>query len=124
MAEAYLRQLAGDRFDVESAGIEPGTLNPLVVDVMNEDGIDISANKTKGVFDFLKQGKSFAYVITVCDETAAERCPVFPGGGKRLHWGFPDPSAFQGSIQERLSKTRLVRDQIKARVQEFIESLA
>ncbi len=120
MAEAYLNRLGGDRCEVESAGIEPGTLNPLVVEVMKEDGIDISANRTKGVDDFLKAGKQFAYVITVCDEAAAERCPIFPGSGQRLHWGFPDPSAFRGSREERLEKTREVRDQIKRRVVAFL----
>lgn len=120
MAEAYLKHLGGDRFEAESAGIEPGVLNPLVVEVMKEDGIDISANRTKGVFDFLKQGQHFGYVVTVCDETAAERCPVFPGGGTRLHWGFADPSAFRGTRQEKLAQTRAVRDEIRHRVQEFI----
>jgi len=120
MAEAYLKQLAGDRFEVESAGIEPGTLNPLAVEVMKEEGIDISANRTKGVFDFLKQGKHFGYVITVCDKTAAERCPVFPGGGIRLQWDFADPSTFQGTWEDRLAKTRIVRNQIKLRIEEFV----
>ena len=79
MAEAFLKQLAGDRFEVESAGIEPGALNPIVVDAMKEIGIDISGNQTKDVFDFLKRGKAFSYVITVCDEASGERCPIFPG---------------------------------------------
>lgn len=120
MAEAYLKRLAGDRFEVESAGIEPGTLNPLAVEVMKEDGIDISANLTKGVSEFLKQGRHFSYVITVCDQTAAERCPIFPGGGTRLHWGFADPSTFDGNREEKLAQTRLVRDQIKRRIEEFV----
>jgi arsenate reductase len=120
MAEAFLNFLGGDRYEAESAGIEPGVLNPLVVQVMQEEGIDISGNRTKDVFEFLKQGRRYAFVVTVCDETAAERCPVFPGTGKRLHWGFPDPSAFQGSQEERLAKTREVRDQIKARVRRFL----
>lgn len=123
MAEAYLNQLGTERFEAESAGIEPGTLNPLVVEAMFEDGIDISANKTKDVFEFLKQGKLYSYVITVCDETAAERCPIFPGPGKRLHWSFTDPSAFEGSHEMRLSRTREVRDQIKERVRKFVEEV-
>ena len=120
MAEAYLNLLAGDRFDVESAGIEPGTLNPLVVEVMKEDGIDISGNRTKGVFDFLKQGKHFGYVITVCDKSAADRCPVFPGVATRLQWEFADPSAFEGTPEEKLAQTRKVRDQIRRKIQDFI----
>ncbi len=119
MAEAYLKRLAGDRFEVESAGIEPGTLNPLVVEILKEDGIDISGNATKGVFDFLRQGRNFDFVVTVCDETSAGRCPIFPGNGLRQHWGFADPSTFQGSREEKLAKTRSVRDQIKRRVEEF-----
>lgn len=123
MAEAYLNKFGGDRFTVESAGLEPGTLNPIVVEAMKEDGIDISGNKTKDAFDFLKQGKMFNYVITVCDETAAERCPVFPGVSERLHWGFKDPSSLQGSNEERLAGTRIIRDQIKKRIQEWINDL-
>jgi arsenate reductase len=122
MAEAYLKYLGGDRFDVESAGLEPGVLNPLAVEVMKADGIDISAHATKGVLDFLKERRQFDYVITVCDEAAAERCPVFPGGGTRLHWGFADPSSFEGSRQEKLAMTRNVRDAIRRRVEEFIAS--
>src|SRR5271156_3809958 len=106
MAEAFLNQICGEFFEAHSAGIEPGKLNPLVVEAMQEIGIDISGNKTKAVFDFIKSGRIFSYVITVCDETSAERCPIFPGVTKRLHWGFPDPSSFQGSVEEKLAKTR------------------
>jgi arsenate reductase (thioredoxin) len=121
MAEAYLNRHGGDRFEAESAGIEPGTLNPLAVEAMKEDGIDISANKTKSVFEFLKTGKRYSYVVTVCDETAAERCPVFPGPGKRLHWSFPDPSQLQGSWEEKLMQARKIRDQIKRRIETFVK---
>jgi arsenate reductase len=120
MAEAFLKWIAGDQFEVESAGIEPGTLNPLVVKCMMEKGIDISHNRTKDVSDFLKQGKRFQYVITVCDETSGERCPIFPGISTRLHWNFEDPSSFTGTDEERLSHTRLVRDAIEARVGQFV----
>lgn len=120
MAEAYLNALGGDRYEAESAGIEPGVLNPIVVDTMKEDGIDISGNATKDVFAFLRQGKVYSYVITVCDETAAERCPVFPGSGTRLHWGFPDPGALTGTRDEKLEKTRLIRDNIKRQVETFL----
>ena len=123
MAEAYLNKFGGDRFIVESAGIEPGNLNPIVVEAMKEDGIDISGNKTKDVFDFLRQGKMFNYVITVCDETAAERCPVFPGAGKRLHWGFKDPSSLQGSHEEKLAGTIVIRDQIKSKIHEWLKEV-
>ncbi len=84
---------------------------------MQETGIDISGNKTKGVFDYIKAGTMFAYVITVCDETSAERCPIFVGITKRLHWSFPDPSAIQGTHDDKLAKTREVRDAIKAQIE-------
>src|ERR1700739_2457803 len=91
MAETFLNQICGDHFEASSAGLEPGKLNPVVVEAMQEIGIDISGNQTKSVFDTIKSGKMFQYVITVCDETSAERCPIFPGITKRLHWGFPAP---------------------------------
>jgi len=121
MAEAFLDQICGDIFEAHSAGIEPGKLNPIVVEAMQEAGIDISGNRTKSVADYLSQ--PFAYVITVCDETSAERCPIFPGVTKRLHWGFPDPSGFQGTHDEKLTRTREIRDQIKARVEAWCEEI-
>ena len=121
MAEAFLNQICGEEFEAHSAGLEPGKLNPIVVQVMQEIGIDISGNQTKAVFDMFKSGKAFAYVITVCDETSAERCPIFPGVTKRLHWSFHDPSSFQGSHDEKLAKTRVVRDTIKAKIEEWCE---
>lgn len=119
MAEAFLNNFYGFRFYAESAGLEPGILNPIVVDVMKEISIDISNNKTKSVFDYYKQGKMFNYVITVCDETAAEKCPVFPGIVKRLNWSFPDPSALQGNYDEKLEGTRKIRDQIKEKIKNW-----
>ena len=117
MAEAFLNQICGEEFAAESAGIEPGQLNPIVVEAMREVGVDISNNKTKSVTGFLESGARFAYVITVCDETSAERCPIFPGVGARLHWGFPDPSSFQGTREEKLARTREVRDSIQTRIE-------
>jgi arsenate reductase len=119
MAEAFLNQICGYEFEAHSAGLEPGKLNPTVVEVMREIGVDISRNGTKGVFDYLKSGNRFAYVITVCDETSAERCPIFPGITKRLHWSFPDPSGFQGTPEQKPAKTREVRDTIKAKIENW-----
>ncbi len=119
MAEAFLNQICREEFEAHSAGLNPGKLNPIVVEVMQEIGIDLSANETKAVFDLVKSGRIFAYVITVCDETSAERCPVFPGVTTRLHWSFPDPSAFPGTHEEKLARTREVRDAIKARIEEW-----
>ena len=116
MAEAFLNQTCGKEFEASSAGIEPGRLNPIVVEVMKEAGMDISGNQTKSVTDMLKSSKLFAYVITVCDEASAERCPIFPGVTTRLHWGFPDPSSFQVTHEKKLAKTREVRDAIKKKI--------
>jgi arsenate reductase len=120
MAEAFLKRLAGDRFDVESAGLEPGKLNPLVVAAMRADGIDISGNGTQSVFDLFNAGRRFDCVISVCDAASAERCPVFPGVAKRLSWSFADPSSFTGSDEDRLRQTIAVRDEIRAAVAAWI----
>lgn len=122
MAEAYLKKFGGDKFLVESAGLEAGTLNPLAVEVMSEDGIDISSNKTKSVFDFSKEGRSYNYVITVCDAASSDRCPFFPGVHEKINWSFEDPSAFNGNHQEKLNAARKVRDEIKNAVRDFIRS--
>ena len=119
MAETFLNQICGGQFEASSAGLEPGKLNPIVVEAMQEIGIDISGNQTKAVFDIFKSGKIFKYVITVCDETSAERCPIFPGVTKRLHWGFPDPSAIQGTHEEKLQRTRQIRDLVKSQIEKW-----
>lgn len=122
MAEAYLKKFGKDHFIAESAGLEPGTLNPLAIEVMKEDGIDISQNPTNDVFDLYKKGNRFDFVVTVCDKEASERCPVFPGLNKKINWSFDDPSKFTGSFEEKLAATRIIRDQIKNAVWEFIKN--
>ena len=124
MAEAWLNTLYGDRFEAMSAGLEPGTLNPYAVRAMQEAGVDISGAATKSVFDLYKAGKIYSYVITVCDPEAAERCPIFPGVTKRLHWGFPDPSQAQGSDAEKLAQTRAVRDAIRRQIEAWAPSVS
>src|ERR1700722_8179128 len=119
MAEAFLNEICGDEFEAHSAGIEPGKLNPTVVEVMQEISIDISGNQTKAVFDMIKSGEMFAYVITVCDEASAERCPIFPGVTTRLHWSFPDPSALTGSHAQKMERVREIRDLIRGRLEEW-----
>lgn len=119
MAEAYLRQLGEDRFEAESAGLEPGKLNPYVVRALLEEGIDISGKKTQGVSELLKQGKSYDFVVAVCSKEAADRCPIFPGQAKRLVWSYPDPSAFTGSDEEIMDQVRGVRDAIRERIRQF-----
>jgi arsenate reductase len=123
IAAAYLNKLAGDSFHAESAGFEPRGLNPLAVDVMKEEGIDISANESNSVFEFFKQGRYYGYVISVCDAASAQQCPIFPRMMKRLSWSFEDPSAFTGAYEEKLAKTRSVRDTIKNHVEQFIREV-
>jgi len=123
MAEAWLNHLCGEKFFAQSAGLEPGVLNPLAVEVMREEGIDISCNKTKSAFDFFKTGEIFSFVITVCDESSAERCPIFPGITKRIHWSFPDPAALTGSHEEKMKAVRKIRDEIKKAVIKWCASL-
>lgn len=123
MAAALLNQRCGDFFEADSAGLEPGKLNPLVVELLAEIGIDISRNKTQAVFDVFKSGQLFAYVITVCDESEAAGCPIFPGVTTRLHWSFPDPSKLTGSNQERLEGTRKIRDQIRDRIEVWCDEV-
>lgn len=120
MAEAYLNKLGGESLIAESAGLEAGTLNPIVVEVMKEDGFDISENTSKSVFDFVKQGKLYSFIITVCDKETAERCPIFPGVREYINWSFKDPSKFEGSYEDKLSATREVRDQIKRHILDWI----
>jgi arsenate reductase len=123
MAEAFLNEICGDHFEARSAGLEPGKLNPLAVQTMREIGIDISQKQTQSVSDVLDSGERFAYAITVCDESSAERCPVFPGEAKRLHWSFPDPCALIGTNEERLAGTRQIRDQIRVRIQMWCDEM-
>jgi arsenate reductase len=116
MAEGLLRHDAGDRFDVESAGLNPGQVRPEAIAVMEEIGVDISAHRSKHVDEFA--GQQFDYVLTVCDN-ANESCPVLPGQGERLHRSFEDPAALQGGEQQRLAKFRRVRDEIRDYLQTF-----
>jgi arsenate reductase len=123
MAEAWLNKICGEYFEAQSAGLEPGALNPLAVQVMAEAGIDISKKKTQAVFDVFKSGQLFAYVITVCDEASAEKCPIFPGPAKRMHWSFPDPSEVQGSETAKLEQVRAIRDEIRGQIEQWCEEV-
>lgn len=120
MAEAFLNELGGENFQAESAGLEPGVLNPDVVEVMKEVGIDLSGKPTKSVFELFQRGTLYNAVITVCDGASAERCPIFPGLVKRIAWSFTDPSSFKGSPEDILERTRQVRAEIKAKIEAFI----
>jgi arsenate reductase (thioredoxin) len=120
MAEAFLDKCGGELFHAESAGLEPGKLNPNVITVMQEVGIDLSGKSTQGVFDLFRSGRLYNAVITVCDKEAAERCPIFPGIVRRIAWSFEDPSTFEGSREEILEQTRAVRDEIERAIKDFI----
>ncbi len=116
MAEGLLRHIAGDRFEVRSAGIKPGFVRPEAIAVMKEIGVDISGHRSKHVDEFA--GEAFDYVLTVCDN-AKGTCPVYPGHTNRIHKGFEDPAAVQGSDEQRLDAYRRVRDQLKSYLLEF-----
>lgn len=117
MAEGLLRTLAGDQFDIFSAGAKPSIVNPLAIQAMDERGIDIHSHRSKHLNEFVSQ--PFDYVITVCDN-AAESCPIFPGPARRIHWSFPDPAAVQGSEAERLASFRRVRDAIETQFKDWL----
>ena len=117
MAEGLLRQMAGDNFEVFSAGVAPTHVRSEAIEAMREIGIDISAHRSKSVDEFL--GQEFDYVITVCDN-ANEQCPTVPGKTRRLHWSFEDPAAVEGDHNVRLNGFRSVRDQIAEQLRLFI----
>ena len=119
MAEAFVNASCDGMLQAYSAGLERGTLNPVVVEAMREVGLDIAGNRTKSVADDAIRSRAYDYVVTVCDEGNAEACPIYPTNGRRLHWSLPDPSAFAGSPDEKLRRTRTVRDAIAARVAQF-----
>ena len=119
MAEAWMNYLCGDFFNAQSAGLEAGEINPLVVKAMAEMGIDLSGKKTQKVFDVWKSGQRFAYVITVCSDAESKSCPIFPSVTKRLNWPFPDPSQLAGTDEEKLREIRKIRDEIRRTVESW-----
>lgn len=121
IAEEYVNILGKDRFEAQSAGLQPTEVNPLVVEAMAEEGVDISGKKANSVFDFYREGRLFDVVITVCDETQEARCPIFPGVTHRLRLPFPDPETFTGSREEKLDKVRKLRDDIRKSIEEFMD---
>jgi len=117
MGEGFMRHMAGNKFEVFSAGVEPTEVNPYAIKVMAEAGIDISSHKSKSVNEFLEQ--EFDYVITVCNH-AKQVCPIFPGQYERIHWDIEDPADAKGSEQEKLAFFRKIRDEIKEKCLEFL----
>jgi arsenate reductase len=121
MAEALLNKLGEGKFEAFSAGLEKGKLNPFAVEALKEEGIDITGKETRVVDEYITERTHFDYVITVCDETSGERCPLFPGGAKRLHWNFEDPSSFKGSDEEKLAFTVKVKNEIKDKIAGWVK---
>ena len=118
MAEGLLRNIAGDKFDVESAGVAPSHVRPEAIEAMREIDIDISNHRSKSVDEFIAQ--QFDYIITVCDN-AKESCPVFPSNAERIHWSFDDPAVALGTHEEKLSEFRRVRDEIHDKLTTFLK---
>ena len=119
MAEGLLRDIAGDRFEVESAGVAPTQVRPEAVEVLREIDIDITSHRSKSVDEFVNE--TFDYIITVCDN-AKDSCPVFPGTAARIHWSLKDPAEAHGGYDERLEAFRTVRDQIRERLIDFVKN--
>ena len=120
MAEALLAKMGGSEFTVKSAGLQPAdTVNPLVLTVMQELGIDMSGHTPKSAFDLFKAGELFTHVVTVCDKETDENCPIYPGIQKRENWPFPDPEKLTGTHEEKLAQLRKIRGDIKNRIAEY-----
>ena len=124
MAEVFLERMGKGAFEAESAGLELAErINPLVVEAMQEIGFDLEGKGMQRIMDLYEQGREYDFVIAVCDAAKAGRCPVFPGSGKRLHWPFEDPASLEGSWEERLAKTREIRDGIRRKIEDWIAEM-
>jgi arsenate reductase len=123
MAEAFLNELGRGRFEAESAGLEAGErVHPLAARAMEEVGLPIGDNPTKRVMDLFVQGRTFDWVVAVCDAAKAGKCPVFPGAARQLHWPLEDPASLEGSDEEKLERVRRIRDEIRDRVTSFVRA--
>jgi len=122
MAMTFLNDYGKDLFIAESASSEKGTLNPYVIQSMAELGYDISNNQTNEVFDYFKQGRTYSFIVKVCDEMNGQRCPIFPGALHGEYWNLPDPAAFIGTEEEILQQVSAIRDEISKRVHAFIKT--
>ena len=121
MAEEFLKQLGKDKFEVESAGYEPTEINPLVIQAMKEEGIDLTGKRTQSVFNLFKAHKLYNYIITVCNREKEPDCPVFPGQIRKIQWELENPEDFKGTEKEKMEMVRELRDKIKYIVQRFID---
>ena len=124
MAEEFLRLLGGEKFEVKSAGFETTEINPLIIQVMKEEGIDLTGKNTQSVFNVYKEKNFFGYIITVCNKAKELDCPIFPGNPRSIHWDLENPEDFIGTEKEKMEMVRELRDKIKRMVQQFIEGFA
>lgn len=122
MAEAFLNELGAPEFVAESAGVDPRPVNPEVVRVMREVGHDLSDAESDNIVDFFRQGRLYEQVIYVCERGTEQDCPLFPGVRRTLHWPYPDPATLAGDEAERLEALREIRDQIRGRVEDWLET--
>ena len=120
MAEAFLKKIGGDVFEVESGGIEAGIINPLIIEVMQEKGYNLQEKTTQTTLNLLKQGKRYDIIITVCSREASEQCPIFPGRALRMNWPFDDPSKVAGDKNTKLETIRKIRDKIEEKIKAFV----
>lgn len=121
MAEAYLKHFGKGNFEPDSCGLEAGNLNPNVIEVMKEEGIDISKNTTNSVMTYFQEERQYDIVVTVCSPEVDAKCPLFPGKTLRMNWPFPDPAQLKGEQRAIMEELRQIRGQIKTRIQKFIE---
>ena len=120
MAEAFLKKIGGDVFEVESGGIEARIINPLIIEVMQEKGYNLQEKTTQTTLNLLKQGKRYDIIITVCSREASEQCPIFPGRALRMNWPFDDPSKVAGDKNTKLETIRKIRDKIEEKIKAFV----
>lgn len=123
MAEEFLRKYGADDFEAESAGFKPTGILPEVIEVMKEEGVDLTGKKTKSAFELYKAGNMYNFVITVCDDSVDDMCPIYPGMVYRLSLPFPDPAKVGGNSEEKINKIREIRDDIRKVVLDFIEKV-
>ena len=124
MAEAFFNRFCEEEFEAYSAGLDPGILHPVTIEVMQEIGVDISGHKTRTIFDMFRSGRSFIHVVTIHDQTSSQRAPIFPGVTNRHQWDIPDPQLQRGSYEEKLARAREARDLLRARIEEWCAELS
>ena len=124
MAEALFNSLAGDEYEAWSAGFQPGELSPVTVKVMREIGLDISAQRTKKLFELYRSGMLFNHIVALCDLSVGEKSPIYPNHRYYIEWSTPDPDAFASTEEERMRRLRRCREELKQRIGEWLQELS